>query len=110
MPGHSLPPDLTPPYYAVIFISRLSADTRGYAQTAERMLQIARDMPGFLGFESAREQVGISVSFWRDRASIDHWRQHGEHLQAQAEGRQRWYRDYQLHIARVEHCRSFDHD
>lgn len=105
-----MPPELTPPYYAVIFISRLAADTTGYAESAERMLQLAREMPGFLGFESAREEVGVSVSFWRDHASIANWRRHSEHLQAQSEGRQRWYDDYDLHIARVERCASFRRD
>lgn len=104
------PTRVTPPYYAVIFISRLASDTAGYDQSAQRMLRLAREMPGFLGFESAREEVGISVSFWRDAESIANWREHSEHLQAQAEGRKRWYDDYQLHIARVERSASFHRD
>jgi heme-degrading monooxygenase HmoA len=96
-----------PPYYAVIFISKLADDTAGYAQTAEHMLQLAADMPGFLGFESARESVGISVSFWRDQASIRHWQQQAQHLNAQAEGRRRWYDAYELHVARVERFTAY---
>ena len=91
-----------PPYYAVIFISRLSSDSDGYAQTAARMLALAREMPGFLGFESARESIGISVSFWQDENSIANWKAHAEHQDAQESGRQRWYDYFELHVARVE--------
>ncbi len=93
-----------PPYYAVIFISQLSNDARGYAEMAEQMITLAQTMPGFLGVESAREQLGITVSFWRDEASIKHWREHADHLLAQRLGREQWYQKYQIHIARVERC------
>ena len=96
----------TPPYYAVIFISRLSANPDGYAQAAERMVELARTMPGFLGFESARESIGISVSFWRDEASIENWKAHSEHQLAQQSGRERWYDYFELHVARVERFSS----
>lgn len=96
-----------PPYYAVIFISRLSEDINGYDQTAYRMLELAQTMPGFLGFESAREVNGITVSFWRDEASINHWKQHSEHQQAQQSGKSRWYEHYEMHIARVERYKSY---
>ena len=56
------------PYYAVIFSSIRSADERGYAEMAERMMELAAQQPGFLGVESAREQLGITVSYW---ASLD---------------------------------------
>jgi len=91
-----------PPYYAVIFISQLSDDIEGYDDMAEQMLRLARTMPGFIGVESAREQTGITVSFWQDRDSIDHWRQHSQHKLAQKLGREKWYQSYQIHIAKVE--------
>lgn len=91
-----------PPYYAAIFISQLSDNTAGYAEMAEQMMALAQTMPGFLGVETAREQVGITVSFWRDEASIAHWREQARHVQAQRLGREKWYQSYQIHIARVE--------
>ena len=65
-------------------------------------MALAQTMPGFLGVETAREQVGITVSFWRDEASIGHWREQARHVQAQRLGREKWYQSYQIHIARVE--------
>ncbi len=96
-----------PPYYAAIFISELSNNDEGYAQMAQQMLELAHTMPGFLGVESAREQVGITVSFWRDEASIAHWRKQAQHVQAQKLGREKWYQNYQIHIARVERFHQY---
>jgi heme-degrading monooxygenase HmoA len=96
-----------PPYYAVIFISKLTDNTEGYQHTAERMVELAQTMPGFLGFESAREDSGITISFWQDEASIQHWKQQAEHKLAQQSGIKKWYASYELHIARVERYKKF---
>lgn len=102
-----MPAPFQPPYYAVIFISTLSENNEGYQQTAARMVELAQTMPGFLGCESAREETGITVSFWTDEASILAWKQQAEHLQAQQQGREQWYAGYEMHIARVERYRKF---
>jgi heme-degrading monooxygenase HmoA len=95
-----------PPYYAVVFTSLQSDDLEGYGETAARMLELAAGQPGFLGVESAREGLGITVSYWSDLDSIRRWKSNAEHLQAQHNGRQRWYTDYKTRIARVE--RDYD--
>ena len=64
-----------PPYYAVIFTSHRHEVDDGYAQMAERMLELARCQPGFLGVESARDGLGITVSYWADLDSIRQWRE-----------------------------------
>ena len=91
-----------PPYYAVIFISKLNEDAQGYEAMADRMVELARSQPGFLGLESARNEVGITVSFWSDRESIRKWRDQADHKMARKLGRDKWYRSYDIHIARVE--------
>ena len=83
-----------PPYYAVIFTTVSTDDLEGYAETAERMLELAREQPGYLGIESARSDIGITVSYWRDLESIKRWKKNAEHLQAQKTGRERWYASY----------------
>ncbi|WP_421189512.1 antibiotic biosynthesis monooxygenase family protein [Aeromonas enteropelogenes] len=91
-----------PPYYAVIFTSERTNVDEGYAAMAERMLALARTQPGFLGVESARDGVGITVSYWRDLESIRHWKDDLEHQEAQRLGREQWYRTFKTRIARVE--------
>jgi heme-degrading monooxygenase HmoA len=92
-----------PPYYAVIFSSvRTEADAAEYAAMAARMDALAAAQPGYLGMESARDGVGITVSYWRDLASIAAWKRHADHLMAQQLSRARWYRDYRVRVAKVE--------
>jgi heme-degrading monooxygenase HmoA len=81
----------TPPYYAVIFSSHKTDDTEGYAETAARMVELAAEQPGFLGVESVRKDLGITVSYWADLESISRWKQNAEHRLAQKSGMNKWY-------------------
>ena len=96
-----------PPYYAVIFTNLQSDDTQGYGDMAERMQALASEQPGYLGFESARDGLGIAVSYWRDLDSIANWKANAEHLVAQRNGRERWYTHYTTRICKVE--REYSH-
>lgn len=99
------------PYYAVIFTSeRTLAEPDEYAAMAERMVELARQQPGFLGIESARgsDGAGITVSYWRDLESIKAWRSVAEHQAAQQLGREKWYRNFKVRICRVEDEYSFE--
>ena len=89
---------------AVIFTSLRTDGDQGYAQTAEEMVRLAAAQPGFLGVESARGEdgLGITVSYWKDEASIAAWRAQGDHLAAQRTGKARWYRAYRVRVCRVE--------
>lgn len=107
--GADRPVALEPPYYAVIFTSiRTDADAEGYALASERMMELAVTAPGFLGVESARSAIGITVSYWRDEESITAWKRHAEHILAQDQGRKRWYDGYRIKIARVEREYGFE--
>jgi len=91
-----------PPYYAVIFTSIRTKGDHGYNEMAERMVELAQKQEGFLGIESAREQIGITVSYWRDLASIAKWKAHTEHQLAQKKGKTDWYNSFCVRIALVE--------
>ena len=91
-----------PPYYAVIFTSIRTGVDSGYEEVAQRMVELAAEQPGFLGVESAREEVGITVSYWRDPDSIAAWKRHAEHQIAQERGKQDWYSAYKTRICKVE--------
>ena len=93
-----------PPYYAVIFTSRRTAGENGYDAMAEKMVELGSSYDGFLGIESARsaDGLGITVSYWRDEASITAWKRDTEHQQAQRGGQQTWYADYEVRVAKVE--------
>lgn len=100
-----------PPYWAVVFTSRLSgADPEGYAQTAQRMERLASAQAGYLGLESARDGtgLGVTVSYWKTLEDVHAWRDVLEHRAAQARGRDTWYAAFELRICRVESARSFE--
>lgn len=94
----------SPPYYAVIFTSQESADSAGYAQTAQRMIELAAQQAGYLGVESTRDAngLGITVSYWETKDAIVRWKANAEHQLAREAGRKRWYAHYELRVAKVE--------
>ena len=96
-----------PPYYAVIFTSHRTEGDNGYAEMAERMVKLASQQPGFLGIESARESVGITVSYWSDLESIKAWKQNADHLIAQKQGREVWYKEFNTRISNIERDYGF---
>ncbi|MCZ4284249.1 MULTISPECIES: antibiotic biosynthesis monooxygenase family protein [Marinobacter] len=92
----------TPPYYAVIFTSHRTEGDNGYGEMAERMAELAAQQPGYLGMESAREGLGITVSYWESLEAIRNWKQNAEHQEAQRRGHQQWYSSFRVRVAKVE--------
>lgn len=104
-------PGVSPPYTAVVFVSRRREGVgEEYAAVARRMDELARSAPGFLGMDSVRgaDGVGITVSYWADRASAARWKSVAEHHAAQEAGRDRFYSSYRVRICRVEEDYSFE--
>lgn len=91
-----------PPYYAVIFTSEGTDEKEGYDDTSNRMLELAKEQEGFLGIESARDKIGITVSYWKDLDSIRKWKMNAEHRIAQQRGKTDWYKNYKTRICLVE--------
>lgn len=56
--------------------------------------------------ESAREDVGITVSYWASLEAIAAWKRDAAHLTAQQLGREQWYESYKTRICKVE--RDYD--
>ena len=93
---------LKPPYYAVIFTTKISDSTKGYAETSTRIEALAKQQEGYLGLEFARNEIGITVSYWKSLEAIQNWKHNIEHTEARDLGREQWYKQYQLRICKVE--------
>lgn len=91
-----------PPYYAVIFTSLRTDISEGYDGMSDAMVALAQQQEGFLGFESARKDIGITVSYWASPDAIRKWKQHTDHLLAQRLGREQWYSHYKVRVCLVE--------
>lgn len=90
------------PYYAVIFTSTRTEGDNGYQEMSQLMDNLAKQQEGYLGIESARNELGITVSYWQNLESIKNWKQQTDHLVAQIKGRTDWYSWYKVRICKVE--------
>lgn len=97
-----------PPYYAVIFTSKLGDNDDGYDAMGQALVELAEEQPGFLGIETTRgaDGLGITVSYWKDEESIQAWKAQTQHILAQKNGIERWYSHYELRVAKVERAYS----
>lgn len=89
---------------AVIFVSqRTGADADGYKRAAAEMEAAVASAPGYLGHDSvsSADGGGITISYWRDEASVAAWRAHTRHSQIRQAGRDQWYDHYRLVVASV---------
>lgn len=95
-----------PPYYAVIFTTLRTDIEEGYDLMAARMAALAAEQPGYLGLESTRDGLGITVSYWESLEAIKHWKNQADHMVARKMGREKWYSAYKTRICKVE--RDYD--
>jgi heme-degrading monooxygenase HmoA len=70
MRNESFEPHYAVIFTAVIFTSKRTSVEQGYGDTAQRMVELAQQQPGFIGVESARNEVGITVSYRRTLEDI----------------------------------------
>ncbi|MBS1530879.1 MAG: antibiotic biosynthesis monooxygenase [Bacteroidetes bacterium] len=96
-----------PPYYAVIFTSLRTDGDNGYGDMAKEMEELAKEQPGYLGVQSARDGLGITVSYWESPEAIKNWKSNEHHRFAQRKGREKWYEKYKVRICKVERDYGF---
>lgn len=99
--------NLKPPYFAVIFSTITTKNLDGYEETSKKMENLAKQQKGYLGIETARQKIGITVSYWKSEADILAWKNNFEHILAREKGRTLWYQEYQIRICKVERAYEF---
>ena len=96
-------PSTKPPYYACIFTSvkNKSVPTAldGYSTLANEMEELAKQQNGYMGIDSS---PGITISYWESSDAMREWKNQVDHRAAQLLGKERFYNDYHVHIAKVE--------
>ena len=96
------------PYFAVIFTSIQTENIEGYEKMALEMETLAKQQEGFIAIDSARNEIGITISYWQSLDAIKNWKQHSDHLIAQQKGRNNWYSWYNVKICKVEREYEFN--
>ena len=95
------------PYYAVIFTSKKTDNEIGYEEMSNNIESLAKKQPGFLGMDSARNEIGITISYWSNLEGIKNWKENLQHQTAQKFGKETWYSEYHVRICKVEKEYSF---
>lgn len=75
---------------------------------ASRMEDLAKLQEGYLGIESARDVLGVTVSYWSSLEAISRWKHNLEHTEARNMGRSLWYEKYKLRICKVDRDYDFE--
>lgn len=95
-----------PPYYVVVFTSVLGnisdQELLKYTQMSNILVELASKETGFIGMESVRNELGITVSYWESLESIRKWKSNVVHAKAQRLGETKWYGTYKIRIAKVD--------
>jgi heme-degrading monooxygenase HmoA len=91
---------------AIIFEAEPQSGRRdAYLDAAARLRPLLAQIDGFISverFESLTQPGKIlSLSFWRDEAAVERWRNLEEHRRVQAAGRAGIFADYRLRVAQV---------
>jgi heme-degrading monooxygenase HmoA len=99
----------TAPFYASIFNYYLSDDLEGYESYDTETLELVKQIPGFLGYESMKhEGRGMFISYWQNKEAIAEWAKNPIHQKAKQLGQGKWYRYYHSMIAEVERFHSHE--
>lgn len=94
-----------------VFRSRLRDDRAAeFQELAGRMLETARSMPGFVSYKVyvAADGERCSIIEFESHDELRAWREHPDHRAAQQLGRERYYQEYSLHVARPERESRFE--
>ena len=95
--------------YAVIFRAEIAELDDEYGRIAERLRELALNRYGCSEFVSLSEgSREIAISYWRNEAQIEAWKQDVEHLAAQKLGRSKWYASYRVEVVEIKRAYGTD--
>jgi heme-degrading monooxygenase HmoA len=91
---------------AVIFEAQpRPGQTDAYLNAAAKLRPLLSEIDGFISIErfESLTQPGkiLSLSYWRDEAAVQQWRNVEAHRRIQAAGRESIFADYRLRVAQV---------
>ena len=97
-----IPPNVSPPYYAVIFSSKKRKNDQEFSLISDELDELVLGHYGYLGHETVGDDPSITISYWRDLESIKKWREVPRHAEAMRKGKENWFANYHTQVALVE--------
>jgi heme-degrading monooxygenase HmoA len=98
--------------WVVLFVSKKRENISGYDKTLERMLDKVKTLPGFIHLETFTNDfgMGVAISYWKNKESINEWGSDFEHIKAQKRGIVDWYSQYQIVVGTIDDYYDFNMD
>jgi heme-degrading monooxygenase HmoA len=92
--------------YAVIFeVEPKPGRRQDYLDLAAALRPELEGIDGFISVERFQSLTAegklLSLSFWRDAAAVQRWREHDRHRWAQAKGRAEVFQDYRISVVEL---------
>ena len=87
-----------------VFRSRLKPnDVQEYYETAKRMAEIAKSMPGYVSHKTFTAEDGerVNIVEFADEESQKRWATEVRHVEAKKRGRAAFYQEYKLQVCEV---------
>ncbi len=104
----NIPP--RPPFIASVFHYYLSDQLEGYHEYDALTLELVKQIPGYLGYESFKHDGrGSFISYWKDMESVRVWAAHPVHIEAKQKGKQ-WYKYYHSMLSQVTSMQVHERD
>jgi heme-degrading monooxygenase HmoA len=93
-----------------VFRSRVKPEAQEeYARWAERMSELARQMPGYISHKGFVAQDGerVTIVEFESEETQRAWSMHPEHVEAKKKGRASFYSEYRIQICTVQRESAF---
>ena len=97
-----------PPYYAAITNNiQLIEEVDSYDKAMQKMLDLVKTFPGFLGSETASEKLPdgrflkVGVTYWKTLEALDAWRKHSAHKKVKSRAKSLWYAEHNTRVCQV---------
>lgn len=88
----------------VVFRTRLRPGVeKEIEEMGGRMYELASTMPGFISYREymSDDGEGVAVVEFESHETLAAWREHPEHREAQAAGRERFFAEYRITVCDI---------
>lgn len=96
-----------------LFCFRVREESRAeFDETVHRMVGLVHQVPGFESMDLFRSEDGrtLAVTRFESEQALASWRNHPEHLVAQAKGRSAYFEDYWIDVCASPRSYEFHRD
>lgn len=95
------------PYFSVILSSRLVFEDLTHRIMMEKVLDLAKKQPDYLGCERGEGETGFMATFWKTKEAANDWMNNPMQRRVLSISENFWYQEYSLKLVEVLSDMSF---